>query len=94
MACCAGLRSPLVRSSWQSDDSHGRGHRFEPCTSHQYLLNYFNELKAPQGAFFRFQSSIKRPYYYSYVSTLVLLGLLVTDCGFGSPNVSKIFHMR
>ena len=54
--------------------SHGRGHKFEPCTAHQQLLNVINDLEDALGVFFSFKSSIKRPYYYSYISTLVLLG--------------------
>lgn len=56
--------------------SHGRGHKFEPCTAHQQLLNVINDLEDALGVFFSFKSSIKTPYYYSYIPTLVLLGFV------------------
>ena len=54
--------------------SHGRGHRFEPCTTHQHLLNVINNLEDALGVFFSFKSSINTVYYYSEVFGLVLLG--------------------
>ena len=45
--------------------SHGRGHRFEPCTAHQHLLNVINDLEDALGVFFSFKSSISAVYYFS-----------------------------
>jgi hypothetical protein len=45
------------------------------------LLNVINDLEDALGVFFSFKSSIKTPYYYSYIPTLVLLGLPVIGGG-------------
>gem|GEM_PF-4766860 len=45
--------------------SHGRGHRFEPCTAHQHLLSLINDLEDALGVFFSFKSSISAVYYFS-----------------------------
>jgi hypothetical protein len=47
-------------------------------------LNIINDLEDALGVFFSFKSSIKTPYYYSYIPTLVLLGFVVRMLDFDS----------
>jgi hypothetical protein len=47
--------------------SHGRGHMFDPCITHQNLLNKIKGLEVILGPFSMILSSIGRAYYKSYI---------------------------